>query len=77
MTPGPGGSITLSPNNMTPGLNTGLQGGLSGATSQVGLDPTGGIYGETGFGTPGISWTGFYVWNIWDLLSDLVYRNKK
>jgi len=63
----PGGvAVTWSPSNPTTGWNVGFQGGYWGG-GQVGYSfgKGGGWFWETGFVTPGVSLTGYYVWDPW------------
>jgi len=66
----PGASLTFSLQNPTPGLNVGVQGGYFGAAGQVGLDPTGAPFAELGIGTPGGSFTTYYLKNVYSCGDD-------
>lgn len=63
----PGGvAVTWSPSDPTPGWNVGLQGGYWGG-GQIGYSfgEDGELFWEGGFVTPGLSLTGYYVWDPW------------
>lgn len=60
VTPGPGGSLTFSPDSVSGGLNAELQGAY-GIAGSVGADEGGNSFTSVGGGTPGPSATAYYV----------------
>jgi len=64
VTPGVGGSLTVSPSDATTGWNAGLQAGYwGGGQVGYGFGQGGGFFWEVGLVTPGASLTGFYVFD--------------
>jgi RHS repeat-associated protein len=60
MTPGPGATVSYSPDSVSGGLNFELQGAY-GVAGSVGVDEEGNSFTSVGGGSPGISATAYYV----------------
>jgi hypothetical protein len=56
----PGGSVTQSEDNITPGVNAGVSGFFYGG-GQIGVDKYSAPFEEVGIGTPGASFTGYVI----------------
>jgi hypothetical protein len=60
MTPGPGATVTFSPDNVSGGFNAELQGSY-GVAGAIGVDEGGNSFTSFGGGAPGASATVYYV----------------